>query len=137
MSGLFGGSSGKNSPEQINVPAFTSSGGITQPQDALGQYSLGQDLLAQGNLFGSSGTGQSTMATQGAEGAKNTEAMQLAGFSDTNQLAEYGLYGNEVQGLSQNLSNALTLNQAPSDELGGLAGQAGFGSGISTNVNIA
>lgn len=111
MSGLFGGTS-KQTPGQINIPAFTSSGGITPQQQALGQYSYGQDLDAQANLFGSSGTGMSTMATQGAEGAKNTEAEQMAQMSDTNQGAQYEQYQNQLQGFQQNLSNELAIGQA-------------------------
>lgn len=141
MSGIFGGSSGKQTPGQINIPAFTSSGGITPQQEALGQYSYGEDLLAQGNLFASSGTGESTMATQGAEGAKNTEAEQMAQMSDTNQEAQYKEYQNQLQGFQQNLSNELAINQANTNAgnqtLGSLAGAAGFGTGTNSNVNIS
>ena len=139
MSGLFGGGSGggKLNVQDVNVPAFTSSGGVTPQQEALGQYSYGQDLLAQGNLFGSSGTGMSTMATQGAEGARNTEAMQVAGMSDTDQNAAYKLYQNQVGGFEQGLQNDLTLqnaNQQVADQsLSSLVKAAGFGSGSSTS----
>ena len=136
MSGLFGGGgSGKLNVQDLNIPAFTSSGGVTPQQDALGQYTYGQDLLAQGNLFGSSGTGMSTMATQGAEGAKNTEVQQLAGASDTNQNAQYDLYKNQLTGFEQGLQNDLTLqnaNQTVADQsLTSLVKAAGFGSGAS------
>ena len=133
MSGLFGGSGGGSlkSPQDVNVPAFTSSGGITPQQDALGQYSLGENLLAQANQFGSSGTGDSTMATQGAEGATNATAMQVAGMSDTNEAAQYGLYQNDLSAMEQNLSNDVALNQSSSTNLGSLAQAAGFGSGSS------
>lgn len=135
MSGLFG-NSGKNDPQQINIPAFTSSGGITPQQGELGQFTLGQDLDAQGNLFGGSGTGMSTMATQGAEGAKNTEALQLAGMSDADQNAAYQLYKNQLSGFQQNLQNELAINTAnqntTNSSLDSLAQLAGFGSPAAT-----
>lgn len=134
MSGLFGGSSSsKGSPENVDIPAFQSSGGVTPQQQALGQYSYGQDLLAQGSLYGGEGLGDSTMATQGAEGARNTTAMQMAGMSDTNQGAMYNLYQNDVQATEQALSNAATTNTSPS--LPSLAQGSGFG-GATTNAAI-
>ena len=136
MSGLFGSNS-KLDLGDVNIPAFTSSGGITPQQEAFGQYSYGQDLLAQGNLFGGSGTGISTMATQGAEGAKNTEVAQLAGASDTDQGAMYDLYKNQVGGFEQGLQNQLTLNQASQtatdNSLASLVKASGFGSGLNSN----
>ena len=130
MSGLLGGGSGgKGSPEDVNIPPFESQGGVTPQQQALCQYSYGQDLLAQGNLFGSSGTGQSTMATQGAEGARNTAAMQMAGMSDTDEKAMYQLYQNDVQATEQDLANSATTGTSPS--LPSLAEGSGFG----TNTN--
>ena len=131
MSSLFGGSGGKGSPENVNIPAFESAGGVTPQQQALGQYSYGQDLLAQGNEFGTSGTGMSTMATQGAEGARNTAAMQMAGMSDTDESAMYQLYSNDVQSTEQALQNASATNTSPS--LPSLAEGSGFG----TNTNAA
>ena len=146
MSGLFGGGSGggKLNVQDVNIPAFTSSGGITPQQQELGQYSYGQDLLAQGNLFAGDkgmGTGMSTMATQGAEGAKNTEAQQLAGYSDTDQGAMYQLYQNQVGGFEQSLQNDLTLqnaNQAVAgQDLSSLVKAAGFSAGSGTGTPTA
>jgi hypothetical protein len=138
MSGIFGGggsgkgsSGGKGTPENVDIPPFISAGGVTPQQQNLGQYSYGQDLTAQASLFGGSGTGDSTMATQGAAGARNTAAEQMAGMSDTNQKAMYDLYGNDVSAISQELQNASTTNTSPS--LGSLAEGSGFG----TNTNAS
>ena len=135
MSGVFGGSSGKNDPQNVNIPAFTSSGGITPQQQDLASFSLGQDLTAQGALFGGSGTGMSTMATQGAEGAQNNTAQQVGGMSDADQDAMYQLYQNQVQGEEQSLQNQITLdnqnNSGPS--LASLAGTL-FGSGTKSSL---
>jgi hypothetical protein len=126
MSGLFGsGGSLKGSPEDVNVPPFMSAGGVTPEQQSLGQYSYGQDLTSQASLFGGSGTGMSTMATQGAEGARNQAGMQMAGMSDTDEGAMYGLYSNDVNAISQDLSNASATNTSPT--LGSLAEGSGFG----------
>jgi hypothetical protein len=115
----------------FDVPAFASGGGITPDQQALGQYTYGQGLDAQGNLFGQSGTGQSTMATQGAEGARMAEAEQTGGMSDINQGARYTQYGNQVSNVEGQIQNQASLeslaNTAAADQLtsglGGLLNQ--------------
>lgn len=139
MSGIFGNSSGKNSPDQLNIPAFTSSGGITPQQQDLANFSYGQDLTGQASLFGGSGTGMSTMATQGAEGAANTKAQQISGMSDADQEAMYGLYENQVQGEEQSLQNDFTLQNQSDSSLSSLAGAAGnlFGSGTSSSLSTS
>lgn len=145
MSNLFGSNSTKTEPATFDIPAFQSSGGITPQQQALGQYSYGQDLLAQSSLYGGSGTGDSTMATQGAEGARNTAELQTAEMSDTNQGAIYDLYKNDISGIEQGLGNAASLNIAPgstpSTSLGDLASFASFGNqpaafGIDPNASL-
>lgn len=133
MSGLFGSSSsGKGTPENVDIPPFLSAGGVTPEQQSLGQYSYGQDLTAQASLFGGSGTGDSTMATQGAEGARNQAGMQMAGMSDADQGAMYNLYGNDVNAISTDLANANATQTSPS--LGSLAEGSGFGT--NTNATI-
>lgn len=132
MSGLFGGSgSGPKGSENVNIPPFTSSGGITPDQQALAQYGYGEDLLAQGNLFGSSGTGMSTMDTQGATGARNQMAMTQAGMSDTDESAMYNLYTNDVSAEEQQLANNITFSNQ-NQSLGSLANQA---AGFQNTVN--
>jgi len=125
---------GKDSPEQINVPPFTSTGGITPEQQTLANYTLGQDLTGQASLFGGSGTGMSTMATQGAEGAENTQAQQIGAMSDTNQNALYTDYENQVKAEEQGLQNQITLGNQNASSLSSLAGAAGnlFGTGTSS-----
>ena len=139
MSGLFGGSGGKGSPEQINVAPFTSSGGITPEQQALAGYTYGQDLTAQNTLFGGSGTGMSTMATQGATGAKSTEAQLQGSMSDADQEAMYTDYQNQLKAEEQGLQNDVTLSNANSSDLTALAKSAGtlFGSGTTSSLATA
>ena len=136
MSGLFGGSSGKNSPTDVNIPAFTSSGGITPQQQDLAQYTLGQYLTGNNSAFASSGTGQSTMATQGAGVALRTEAQQQGQMSDADQSAMYQLYENDVGAEEQNLQNQTTLNQGSDQSLSSLASlvSSGFGSGTAGSL---
>lgn len=137
MSGLFGGSSGKDGPQGINIPAFTSAGGITPEQQTLADFTYGQDLTGQASLFGGSGTGMSTMATQGAEGAKNAEALQTGGMSDADQNAMFKDYTNQVSAEEQQLQNDITLSNQNSSDLTGLAKAAGSLFGTGTNTNFA
>jgi hypothetical protein len=73
------------------------------------------------------------MATQGAEGAANTEALQMGQMSDTDQSAMYQLYQNDVQNELQGLQNNATENSSATSNLGSLASAAGFGTGSSGN----
>ena len=98
-----------DTPQDVNIPAFQSTGGITPQQQDLAQFTYGQNLLGQSSLFGGSGTGDSTMATQGAEGARNTMAQQQGQMSDIDQEAQYQLYQNDVQSQIQQLQNSQTL----------------------------
>jgi hypothetical protein len=130
---------GKDSPQQINVPPFTSTGGITPQQQTLANYTYGQDLGAQANLFGGSGTGMSTMATQGATGAKNTEAQQQGSMSDTDAEAMYKDYQNQVSAEEQSLQNDITLsnqNSAGGTSLASLASSL-FGTGTNSTFGQA
>jgi hypothetical protein len=131
---LFGGSSGKDSPQQINVPPFTSTGGVTPEQQTLANFTYGQDLTGQATAFGGENLGDSTMATQGAEGAANTGAATVGQMSDTNQGAMYTDYGNQVKAEEQGLQNDITLGNQNDQSLSSLATAAGnlFGSGTST-----
>lgn len=137
MSGIFGGKASGGNPtgkggvdQVVDVPPFTSSGGITPEQQTLANYSLGQDLLAQGNLYGNEGIGDSTMATQGAGGARNTAAQLTNRMSDVNQGAQYSLYENDINALQTQLQNDAVLNQAgnanASTSLSNLTKLAGF-----------
>lgn len=138
---LFGGGGKGDSPQNINIPAFTSSGGVTPEQQTLANYGYGQDLMANANLFGGSGTGMSTMATQAAEGAANTGAQTVGGMSDVNQEAMYKDYTNQLAAEEQGLQNDITLsNQSNASELSSLAaaGQllgSGFGTGTTSSLS--
>jgi hypothetical protein len=136
---LFGGSSGKDSPQQINVPPFLSSGGITPEQQTLAEFTKGQDLTGQATAFGGEGLGDSTMATQGAEGAANTEAQTIGGMSDIDQNAMFTDYGNQVTAEEQGLQNDITLGNQNDASLSSLASAAGtlFGTGTKTNFGGA
>jgi hypothetical protein len=128
----FGGGGNKGA-QDVNIPSFQSSGGVTPQQSALGEFTYGQDLLGQANAYGLSGTGDSTMATQGAEGAANTEAQQMGSMSDADQSAMYQLYENDVSNELQGLSNTASQSQGTSANLGSLASAAGFGTGTQGN----
>lgn len=147
MSGLFGGggSKGFTEPTTVDIPPFLSSGGVTPQQSDLAEYSYGENLLGEANLFGQSGTGQSTMATQGAGGAAMQKAADLGKMSDTDQAAQYALYGQDLSGLENNLNTQTTLDQiaqtanqqATSGLVSGLGSLAGLGAktgGFGTNT---
>jgi hypothetical protein len=115
MSGLFGGGGstpkGVNPTEMVNIPYFSSEGGITPEQQSLADFTMGQGLDATGYQFGESGTGLSTMATQAAGGAGTTAAQQQGSMSDTNTGAEYTVYGNQLTDLIDNINNTASLSQ--------------------------
>lgn len=127
----------KDSPQQVNIPPFLSSGGITPQQQSLADFTYGQDLTGEASLFGGSGTGMSTMATQGAEGAANTKAQAMGGMSDADQNAMYTDYGNQVKAEEQALQNNITLDNQNSSSLSGLASALGFGTGTSSNLQTS
>lgn len=136
MSGLFGGSGGKNSPEQVNIPAFTSSGGITPQQQSLADFTYGQNLVGEAGQFTNPGDAMSTMATQGAEGAANTKAQTMGEMSDTDQNAMYQDYENQVAATEQGLQNQITLSNQNNSDLTGLA-KALFGSGTGSALQTS
>ncbi|HEX3522855.1 MAG TPA: hypothetical protein VHT52_12295 [Stellaceae bacterium] len=125
----IGQSSGNKGAQSVDIPPFMSAGGVTPQQGELGQYTYGENLLGQASQYAGSGTGESTMATQGAEGARNTQAQQMGEMSDTDQSAMYQLYQNDVQNELQGLQNQASTTQGQSTNLGSLASAAGFGTG--------
>jgi hypothetical protein len=130
MGDIFGNTFGGN-PPSINIPAFTSSGaGLTPDEQALNQYTYGEDLLGLASDFGKSGTGQSTMATQAATGAKIGEAEQAGKISDINQTAQYDAYKNAVNSWIAQLSNQSTLTQLANANAGEFAKSAGKAFGL-------
>jgi hypothetical protein len=131
------GGGGNKGASGVDIPPFLSGGGITPQQQEFGNFTYGENLLGQGSAFASSGTGDSTMATQGAEGAKNTEAEQMGQMSDTDQSAMYDLYKGDVSNELQSLSNQASTNQGQGLNLGSLASAAGFGTGTQGNFNTA
>jgi hypothetical protein len=132
---LFGGGgSSKGGPQNVNIPAFTSEGGITPEQQALADFTYGQNLLGEANAYGTSGLGQSTMATQGAEGAATGRAQQMGQMSDINTGAEYGAYQNQVANLEQGLQNQQTLNQLAQQNQAGTDLASGFQTGAGLNT---
>jgi hypothetical protein len=133
----IGGTSGNKGAQDVNIPAFQSAGGVTPQQSDLGQYTYGENLLGQASQYAGSGTGQSTMATQGAEGARNEQALQMGQMSDADQEAMYSLYQNDVSNELQGLANQASQQQTGNANLGNLFTAAGqttgsggtFGSG--------
>ena len=133
--GGSGGTKGVNPTQGVDIPAFTSQGGITPEQQGLADFTYGQNLMGEAALYAGEGLGQSTMATQGAEGAATGRAQQEAQMSDINTGARYGQYQNEVTNLEETLKNQSTLDQiaqnANSQNLSGLFTGLGnlFGTG--------
>lgn len=120
---LGGGS--KGGTQDVNIPAFTSPGGITPEQGALAQYTYGEGLDLNANQFGTSGTGQSTMATQAAGGTNYADAVQQGQSSDINQTAQYGVHQIDVGNQLQDLANQATLNTQNAANLDKELGAAG------------
>jgi hypothetical protein len=134
---IGGKAAGGENVNQQQYPFFTSPGGVTPQQTALGEYDYGQNLTEGQAQFEGSGEGGgpslSTMATQTAGGANMGKALQLGGMSDVNQGAEYGAYQNAINidqqnneamlaENEQNLSNATSLASLAGSAAGGQAG---------------
>lgn len=137
--GLFGGGgSGSGVPNNFQIPPFHSAGGITPEQQGLVDFTGHEDLMGIANEFGSSGTGESTMATQGAEGAHTAKAQEAGQISDVNTAAEYVAYQNQVNDFLQNLNNQQSLdtlaqqNQQGNDFLQGFQSTGAFDTGTTT-----
>jgi hypothetical protein len=114
--------------ENMNIPPFTSAGGISPDESALAQYGFGQNLLGSASEFGTSGTGMSTMATQAAGGARMGEAQTQGALSDVDQSAMEQAYYNQTSGELQNLGNQLSIaNQQEQflNELGAYGAETG------------
>ena len=109
--GGSGGSKNVSPTTPVDIPYFTSQGGITPEQQSLADYNYGQDLLGNATAFAGSGTGQSTMATQAAGGAGTQRAQQEGEMSDINTGARYDQYGNQLTNFEQGLQNQSTLDQ--------------------------
>lgn len=110
-------SNGKGSQQ---YPYFQSAGGVTPEQQALAQYTMGQDMVSQGSQFANAGTGMSTMATQGAGvGPAFTRAASLAQSSDANQMAMQ-----KAQQNAQSINNQnIATGQSNMNDLLSLANQ--------------
>ena len=106
-----------SSPQNVNIPPFYSSGGITPEQESLAQYGLNEGNVATGSVFGNSGTGMSTMATQGATGNQMTKATTEGSMSDTDEDAMYSAYKNDQTAEIQGLSNESTLSNLATQNL--------------------
>lgn len=103
-----------------NYPQFTSSGGVSGDQSNLGLWDLLQGLLGQANLFGTAGEGHSTMATQGAGGARMGATKSLIDMSNANQDAQYKAYQTAIQ-------NDQTAQAQSNQTLDSFAQALGFG----------
>lgn len=136
MGDLFGNAFGGN-PPGVSVPPFTSaagfpaSGGITPEEQALVAYTEGQNLLADEAQFATSGTGESTMKTQAAGGARLGAAEEAGKISDINTTAFYDTYKNAVADWLGQLGTTSTLTQLANQNALKFAGSAGqaFGGG--------
>ena len=117
LSNIVGGAKGGSSPENVNIPPFYSSGGITPEQETLAQFGKSEADVATGQTFGSSGTGMSTMATQATAGNRTNQAVQEGTMSNTDEDAMYKAYANEQQAEIQGLTNQSTLSNLATQQL--------------------
>ena len=109
-----GGSSGNKNVTPttgVDIPPFTSGGGITSEQQSLANYNYGQDLMGNAAAFGNEGLGDSTMLTKADEGAATQRAQQQAQMSDIDTSARYGQYQNQLSNFESNIQNQSTLNE--------------------------
>jgi hypothetical protein len=116
ISNLAGGAKG-SSPQNVNIPPFYSSGGITPEQESLAQYGMDEANVATGQTFGASGTGMSTMATQAGTGNRMGKAVAEGTMSNTDEDAMYKAYENESQAEIQGLSNQSELQNLATQQL--------------------
>ncbi|HEY1880556.1 MAG TPA: hypothetical protein VGG68_11555 [Caulobacteraceae bacterium] len=117
VSNLASGAKGGTSPENVNIPPFYSSGGITPEQETLAKFGKSEADVATGQTFGSSGTGMSTMETQGTAGNRMGQAVAEGTASNTNEDALYNAYKNEQSAAIQGLSNQSTLSNLATQQL--------------------
>lgn len=133
---LAGGGKGGGGQQ---YPYFQSPGGVTPEQQALAEYTMGQDMVQQGSQFANTGTGMSTMATQaGAVGPAFTEAASLAQSSDANQQAMMKAQQVGEQINNQNItnqSNQLSQLSNLAKQLTGSQTQAGFSNTVSQGLS--
>jgi len=134
MSDIGGGGKGGSGDQQTQYPYFSSPGGVTPQQTALGEYDYGQNLTqGQAQFEGSDeggGNSLSTMATQVAGGANMGNALNLASMSDVNQNAALTAYGNAENIDQQNNQAGLASSEQALQQgtaLGALAGKAAGG----------
>lgn len=102
--------------------------GISPQEAALANYTMTQGLVRAGEQFAETGTGESTMATQAAGGARNRAALQGATLSDLNQ----GAQGSALQQLA-NIAGT-QAGQAASAGQGFTSSPGSLGTGGSTDT---
>ena len=130
IAGLAGG--GPGGGQSFFQPVPPQAGGITSDQGDFAQYGYQQNLLANASQFATSGTGESTMATQAAGGSRIGKAETEGQISDTDATAF--LNATRIgQGASatQNQAFQTGLNSL-SSSLGSLA-KAGFAASGNAN----
>jgi hypothetical protein len=105
----------------------SSQGGVSPEQQALAQYTFGQNVVGDRALYGGTqgpgaGMGPSTNATAAVAGSRFHEAEQLAQMSDADYKAMLQYNQNQISSLTNIAGQA---GQA----LGGLGGGGGGGGG--------
>jgi hypothetical protein len=138
INSLFGGGGQQGGPGALGtafIPPFVDQGGITPEQGALADFTGGEGLVGIANEFGASGTGASTMETQGAGGINFGEAQQKGQMSDIDTEAQYQLYQNDVQTQLTELGKLAQQEQANNTQAGVNAGQLGQLVGQSGNLS--
>ena len=110
--GGFGGGGGKTSTQ----------GGISPEQQALAQYTFGENVINDRSMFARQGMGPSTNETLAVAGSRFGEAEQAAKMSDADFKA--------MQAFNQQQANSLQSIAGQAGSLiGGLGGGGGGGTG--------
>ena len=84
LGNIVSGISGLASGNQQNFNPVQQPGGISPQQEDFTTYGYNENLVADASTFAGSGTGESTMATQAATGARLGKAEGEGQISDTN-----------------------------------------------------
>jgi hypothetical protein len=108
MGGMMGGGGGKTD----------TSGGVSAEQQALAQYTFGEDVIADRQRFAQQGMGPSTNLTQSIAGSRFGEAKKLAEMSDADFKA--------MQAFNEKQANSL---QSVAGQFGQALGSIGGGGG--------
>jgi hypothetical protein len=110
---------------------FQSQGGVTGPEADYAQYEYDQGMVKNESQFADTGTGMSTMDTQGGTGVAFGKAQNLAKASDANQSAEYQASQQANANQTQDLSSLASLAKTANTQSNTTDSTAGEGAALS------